>query len=170
MGLNARTALDPRWQKHHASVPEGFMTAEIKIVRKLNTPKVNYNQTTGKYDTGSVEVIFEGKARIQPYGIIGDTLVAQDTTGRRLMRVQVPGLITGITLDDMLSVTRCDSNPDLTTYSMEIRGAIGSTQAWLTDLVVEANLKPAFTLAQFNIPVPFGTGVFGVGVYGDDDE
>jgi hypothetical protein len=51
---------------------------------------------------------------------------------------------------------------------MEIRGAIGSTQAWLTDLVVEANLKPAFKLAEFGIPVPFGTGVYGVGVYGDD--
>lgn len=168
MGLNRRSPLDPRWQKHHTSVPEGFMTAEIRIVRKLNTKKVTYNQETGKYDSDSVELIFEGKARIQPYGIIGDTLVAQDTTGRRLMRVQVPGLLTGITLDDMLSVTRCDSNPDLTTYSMEIRGAIGSTQAWLTDLVVEANLKPAFSLARFDIPVKFGVGLYGTGVYGDD--
>lgn len=142
MNLNSRTSLDPRWTRHHIEVPAGFMVAEIKVIRKSGDPTVRptYNQATGEW-TGAFATIFEGAARIQPYGIIGDQIVAQDTTGRRLMRVQIKSKLTGINLDDMLAVTLCPDDPELTGFTMEVRGTISSSNAWLTDLVCEANLK-----------------------------
>jgi len=64
------------------------MTADIKVIRKTPGQNITYNQATRTY-TGNFQTVYEGKARVQPYGIIGDELLAQDPTGKRLMRVQI---------------------------------------------------------------------------------
>jgi len=149
MYLMSRTSLDPRWTRHHTPVAVGFMLATIKVIRKIpvttgTTPRPVYDQATGTWTTTGIETVIESvKARVQPYGIIGDTVVGQDTTGRRLMRVQIENVETSIHLDDMIIVTNCPDDPELTAYTMEVRGAISSSNAWLTDLVVEADLKAA---------------------------
>lgn len=140
MKLNGRSSLDPRWTTHHTSVVAGFMVATIKVIRKNPGSAPTYDQATGVW-TGDFETIFEGAARVQPYGIIGDQIVAQDTTGRRLMRVQIENLQTGINLDDVLYVTSSPADPELMDFVMEVRGTIGSSNAWVTDLVCEADLK-----------------------------
>lgn len=161
MGLNSRKPLDPRWTTHHISVPVGFMEARVRVIRKLpNSPRA-YDQTTGTWNLDGFVLVFVGLARIQPYGIIGDQLVAQDATGRRLMRVQVKDKTTGIELDDMLLIDSAPDNPELTGYALEIRGAIGSSNAWVTDLVCEADLKrgpmAGTSTAVFPMLYPGGT-------------
>lgn len=141
MNLNGRSSLDPRWVKHHVLPVRGFMIASIKVIRKDPTVVRTYNQSTGQWNTNGFADVFEGLARIQPYGIIGDELVAQDPTGRRLMRVQIESKTTGIQVDDMLNVIACEADPELVNYTLEVRGAISSSNAWITDLVCEANLK-----------------------------
>lgn len=143
IGINARTSLDPRWTRHHTPVAVGFMLATIRVIRKLpRDGALTYDKTTGQYSGGEfITVIDNVKARIQPFGIIGDMVVGQDTTSRRLMRVQIENVETGINLDDMIEVLECPDNPELTTFSMEVRGSISSSNAWLTDLVVEADTK-----------------------------
>ena len=141
MNLNNRTALDPRWTTHHVKTVAGFMLADVKVIRKASSEtRPVYDQATGLW-TGTFTTVFTGKARIQAYGIIGDQIVAQDTTGRRLMRVQIESKTTGINLDDMLAVTLCPDDPELVGFTMEVRGTIGSSNSWITDLVCEANLK-----------------------------
>lgn len=146
MNLNGRSALDPRWTTHHVPVVKSFMLATVKVIRKSGDPSQTptYNQATQTW-SGNFTVVWEGQARIQAYGIIGDMNVAQDTTGRRLMRVQVEPKDTKINLDDMLEVIACPDDPELTAYTLEVRGAIGSSNAWVTDLVTEANLKANFS-------------------------
>jgi hypothetical protein len=121
------------------------MLATIKVIRKKPTTsgtRVTYDQATGSYSADAFETIIESvKARIQPYGIIGDIIDGQDTTGRRLMRVQIEDVQTSIHLDDMIVVLDSPDNPELTAYTIEVRGAISSSNAWLTDLVCEADLK-----------------------------
>jgi hypothetical protein len=123
------------------------MLATISVIRKApvtsgTAPKPVYDQDTQTWTTTGVTTVLSGvKARIQPYGIIGDTVVGQDTTGRRLMRVQIENVETGIHLDDIVIVTNCPDDPELLAYTLEVRGAISSSNAWLTDLVVEADLK-----------------------------
>lgn len=145
MQLLSRGALDTRWTQHHVSVPVSFMLATIKVIRKLPTTEAVrpvYDQATETWTTGAFETVLEDtKARVQPYGIIGDMNVGQDTTGRRLMRVQIESRETGIRLDDILIITVCPDDPELTKYTLEVRGAISSSNAWLTDLVCEADLK-----------------------------
>ena len=148
MQLMSRGALDPRWTRHHTPVAADFMLATIKVIRKNPTTdgtRISYDQATQTYNSGSTIVtIIEGvKARIQPYGIIGDNVVGQDTTGRRLMRIQIENVQTAIHMDDMVVVLDCPDNPELTAYTLEVRGAISSSNAWLTDLVCEADLKAA---------------------------
>lgn len=145
MELYSRGALDPRWTRHHTPVAVDFMLATIKVIRKNPTTMADrpvYNQETGEWSTGAFSTVLNNvRARVQPYGIIGDMVVGQDTTGRRLMRVQIENVKTKIHLDDIVIVTSCSDNPELTKYTMEVRGAISSSNAWLTDLVCEADLK-----------------------------
>lgn len=144
MKAYARGALDPRWTTHHTSVPASFMLATIKVIRKRPstqgaTPVYDPNTKTwsGTFDT----ILTDTPARVQPYGIIGDMVVGQDTTGRRLMRVQIESLDTGIHPDDILVVTACPTNTELTAFTFEVRSAIGSSNSWTTDLVCEADVK-----------------------------
>lgn len=144
MNLHSRSSLDPRWTRHHIKPVRGFMIAEVRVIRKVaGDVQPVYNQTTMEWEGTNIQTIFTGRARIQPYGIIGDQIVAQDTTGRRLMRVQIENVQTGINLDDMLAVTFCKDDPELTGFTMEVRGTISSSNAWITDLVCEADLKRA---------------------------
>lgn len=140
--VNARGSLDPRWTRHHTASAASFMLATIKVHRKTaNTGDVTFNYQTREYEGATVTKVWEGKARIQPYGIIGDQIVAQDPTGRRLMRVQIESVVTGIEVDDEIIVVASPDNPELVDFSMEVRGTISSSNAWLTDLVAEANVK-----------------------------
>lgn len=118
------------------------MQAEIRVYRKLpGSGNVGYDFETGTYTGSQTLTVWTGSARIQPFGIIGDQIVAQDPTGRRLMRIQIKELNTGILVDDEVQVMVCEDNPDLVNYRMEIRGAVSSSNAWHTDLVAEANVK-----------------------------
>lgn len=140
--VNNRKALDPRWvTQTGALVADDFQTATIRVFRKGTGQKI-YNQATRTWTTDGT-VIYEGKARLQPYGIIRDELVAQDPTGKRLMRVQVSTKLSDIKLDDYVDVIASPDAPELLLYEMYVRGSISSSVAWLTDLVVVANLKHA---------------------------
>lgn len=141
MKLNGRSGLDPRWTTHHVNIVADFMLATVKFIRKDPTVPRVYNQATGTWNTDGFTDVWEGKARVQPYGIIGDQIVSQDTTGRRLMRVQIEDKQSGIVLDDMGFITLCPDNPELVNYTLEVRGSITSSNAWVTDLVCEADLK-----------------------------
>lgn len=139
MFLNSRTSLDPRWTTHHTPVVVGFMLATISVIRK-GQGQLSYNQSTGVW-TGAFTEIFTGQARVQPYGIIGDELVAQDTTGRRLMRVQVENLSSNVQVDDIVTITTSENSPELVNFTLDVRGTITSSNPWVTDLVCEANVK-----------------------------
>ena len=122
------------------------MLAVVKVIRKKPTTETTaptYNQATGTWVPGSAftTVLDDTKARIQPYGIMGDMVVGQDTTGRRLIRIQIADVETGIHPDDIVIVESCEANPELTKYTFEVRGAVTSSNAWLTDIVAEADVK-----------------------------
>lgn len=140
MNLHSRSSLDPRWTTHHTKVAVGFMLATVRVIRKDPDSTPVYDQATGIW-LGVFTTIFEGNARIAPYGIVGDMVVGQDTTGRRLLRVQVESRETGINVDDMVVVEFCKDFPELVDYTIEVRGSVSSSNAWLTDLVCEADLK-----------------------------
>lgn len=140
MNLNKRPSIDPRWTTHHTPVVAGFMLAEISVTRKIAGAEVIYQPATRTY-LGTFENVYQGRARIQPFGIIGDMVVGQDTTSRRLMRIQIDNLNTGINVDDMVRVTACPADPELMLFNIEVRGSIGSSNSWVTDLVCEADVK-----------------------------
>lgn len=118
------------------------MLASIKVVRKITIGgEAVYDRATKTYSNIQFETVFTGQARIQPYGISGDQIVGQDLTARRLMRVQIADITTGIKVDDMLYVTNSPEAPELVDYQLDVRGAMSSSNQWVTDLVCEANMK-----------------------------
>lgn len=143
MNVNGRSSLDPRWVDHNRSVVRGFMIADIKIVRlDPNGPKPVWNPATKSW-TKTVASVWEGKARVQPFGIMGDMVVGQDTTSRRLVNVQVDDKETGVQVDDTLYIVNCPTAPELETYALEVRGSVMSSNAWVTTIVCEADTKHA---------------------------
>lgn len=143
MGINNRGPFHPAWAKTNGDVAAGFMTATIKVIRRKSDEVSTYNFQSGSWSVANdFEVIIENiKARVQPYGIIGDMTVAQDPTSRRLIRIQVRELETGINQDDMIYVTDCPGAPELAEFVYEVRGTVGSSNPWLTDIVCETNTK-----------------------------
>jgi hypothetical protein len=123
-------------------VVAGFMAATIRVIRKNPDVQVTYDRVTKTW-AGDFEEIFVGPARIQPYGITGDQIVGQDPTGRRLMRVQIEDKESLINVDDMIEVVSSPLNPELELFTMEVRSTVGSSNAWVTDIVAEADLKHA---------------------------
>lgn len=143
MGINARKSLDPRWVDHNRAVIDGFKNCTVTIYRPAsNTTDPKYNFTTGEWENGVGTEVYSGPARIQPYGINLDLEVGLDPTARRLVLVQLQGRNLGIRNDDMLVVTATDGkHDDLKKYKFDIRGSLGSSLEWGTNLVCEANLK-----------------------------
>lgn len=140
--LISRGSLDPRWNGHHVEVVKGFMIATINVIRTIAGAKPEYDFDTGKYINDTVEtILFEHKARVQPFGIMGNILAAQDATSRRLYRVQIEKKSTGIRQDDIVEIVECDDYPELTYFPMEVRNVSTSSNAWLTDLVCEVDQK-----------------------------
>lgn len=141
MNLHGRSSLDPRWTRHHNRVVRGFMLAKIKVVRKNPNVELRRDPVTKKYIGQFETIVEETWARIQPYGIMGDRVVAQDPTGRRLMRVQVENLALDIELDDVIHILESPADEQLVDYTMQVRSAVGSSNSWIRDLVCEMDLK-----------------------------
>lgn len=140
MALNSRRGLDPRWTSHHTRTASGFMTAQIRIRRLGRDDTPVYDPDTKQYDYSDIgEIVFDGAARISPFGIFGDMLVGQDTTSRRLIRVQIETKHSGINVDDQIEIISAEG--ELPYFNIEVRGTIGSSMPWLTDLVCEADMK-----------------------------
>lgn len=140
MGINARKSLDPRWTSHHIRTIDGFKNCTVKIMRPNPDAEVTYDPLTRTYSNTST-VVYEGAARMQPYGINLDLEVANDPTARRLVLFQLQGKDLTINNDDILQVTATENNSDIMLYQYDIRGSIGSSLEWGTNLVCEANLK-----------------------------
>lgn len=144
MGINARKALDPRWVSHNIRTIDGFKNCEVRIYRPTTaTNSSEYDFDSGEYASPDGTVIYEGLARIQPYGINLDLEVALDPTARRLVLIQLQGKNLGIRTDDVAVVVSTTNNQDLLRYQFDIRGSLGSSLEWGTNLVTEVNLKVA---------------------------
>jgi hypothetical protein len=143
MGINARKSLHPQWVNHHVRTIDGFKNCTVQILRRVPGVDIVYNKVTRTYDTGTYTEIYTGEARLQPYGINLDLENGNDPTARRLVLAQLQGKDTGVTTDDILHVIAAENNTDLLLYDFDIRGAIGSSMEWGTNLVMEVNLKVA---------------------------
>lgn len=140
MHLNSRKSLDPRWTSHSGQVVVGFMNVTVLVRRKLTDTPLVYDPATKQYNN-PFEQIHTGPARVQPYGINLDLEVGLDPTARRLVLVQLEGKDLGIITDDILTVTAAENNQELLQYQFDVRGSLGSSLEWTTNLVCEADLK-----------------------------
>ena len=141
MGINSRKSLHPEWTSANVFTIDGFKTVTIRITRRDQSAEIVYDQVTKTYSNPDTIIVYEGSARIQPYGINLDVEVGNDPTARRLVLAQVSGKGLEINNDDVMTILNSNNNPDLEKYNYDVRGSIGSSLEWGTNLVCEANLK-----------------------------
>lgn len=144
MGINSRSALHRDWVNHHIPVKESFQTCQIRVLRPDENARLTYNQTTRvySYENGAAPaVVYEGTARVQPYALNFDIINGNDPTSRRMTLVQISGKDTVIQNDDIVVVDSVTNNGALPFYILDVRGGIGSSLEWGTNLICEASTK-----------------------------
>lgn len=142
MALNSRPSLHPKWVYHNRSVPAGFQTCTVDIVRQDLASRV-YNASTNTWDSGADE-IWTGKARIQPISnSVERTIMTNDSFIRQ---VQVEISFDGNTMADIrpgdyLRVTNSPYDANLTKFIYIVRSVINSSNPWLRTLVCEVDME-----------------------------
>lgn len=143
MPLNSRKSLDPRWVTQTGTkVAAGFMVATIRVIRKSADSPLTYDQDTRTY-SGGYDTIWSGPARIQMTSFSSPELVAQDQSYRQTIRVQIKDLNTDIRVDDGVQVVDSPYDTSLLKYRITVKGTMGTSNPWLTDLVCDADQKHA---------------------------
>lgn len=150
--LNMRRALDPRWSRHHKSVPEGFMIHPV-IIYRMDGTTPSMDPVTGEITGGDLLTIWTGDARIQPNKDWRARFVesASDPQMVHYTRVQIPAptltpppsfrvgdLVVAQEVEDTEDWT---FNHDLSAWTMFVRNVQNSSNRWLVNLLCAADLS-----------------------------
>lgn len=150
--LHGRRSLDPRWIRHHRSVPEGWMIHPVIIYRR-GSGVPTLDPVTGEVTGVEMEQIWEGRARIQPNKDWRARFVesANDPQMVHYTRVQIPvrtgeqppTFRVGDTLiaQDVQDTTDWVYNHDLKGWMLYVRNAQNSSNRWLVNLLCAADLS-----------------------------
>lgn len=188
MALNARSALDPRWQWHQRSVPKGHMNAAVEILRRPSRGnEYGFDVTTGglTIPDGSggekfpeLILLYRGAGRV----VNNKDWRARVRTQRgdmgtdHAIRVQVPiRTCPPIHANDLIRVVVPDpddpelgqfaviGDPELAHYILHVRNPLMSSNAWLRNCLCDVDAAHPQTLPPpFTMePVAFNFGVTG---------
>lgn len=132
MTLNLRPSMDPRWARHHRTVPAGWQPATILIARRAPTT-ADWNPVTNVVVGGELTSIYWGQARIQPN---------KDWRARRrngenspmvqhAVRIQAPqDLCPQTEVGDVVGVFVSPYDEGLQEYVFHIRNPLESSNSW----------------------------------------
>lgn len=152
MSLNARRSLDPRWIRHHRSVPEGFMIHPIVILRPA-AGRQTWDRETLSIVGGELETIWEGYARIQPNKDWRARSVESGVDPQMVhyTRIQISlnkqGPVPDIRVADIVAAQEVQDNDDwvfnhtLHSWSQFVRNAENSSNRWVYNLLCSADLS-----------------------------
>jgi hypothetical protein len=116
---------------------ERLMVDECTITRAGEGEPV-FNETTMQYDPPPGSTVYTGRCRVQLTGAMAGTpeaaervLVVQRAT------VQVPISVTGVEVDDVVTITASAHDPDLVGNRYRVRSLFAKTHATARRLEVE---------------------------------
>lgn len=143
-----RFVLHPRFTTHVRPVISGTALGEIRITRQL--VEGTYNYETGQVDGEVLQLLYVGKARVQPVGRPTNRDFVEDTARFQTTRVQFvpsdntitpPADFDGFHVNDKVRITRNESAPSMENETLFVHGFMASTNSWSTVLVCQADMK-----------------------------
>lgn len=153
MALNSRGAIDPRWVTHNIPVERSLAYATIEIFNPKSADNI-YDPATNTWST-DVEVVWEGKARIQPrnatarLGSAGTVISAIDPGASQIVEVNIGlrdnqllgsnGVMPDLRPGFKMRVTDSPIDPALCNFDFVVRSVINSSNPWNRQLLCEVN-------------------------------
>lgn len=147
MALNSRTILDPRWATHNRGVQSSLFTTSIEIFDP-NISDAVYNATTNAW-TGEREIIWTGKARIQPMSKPSDRNGKMNLTSVQEVEVHIDlkgntlagsvGVMPDIRPNTQIFVTESALDDTLTKFVYNVRSVLNSSHPWHRVLICEVD-------------------------------
>lgn len=115
---------------------ERLMADACVITRPGGEP--TFNEDTLQYEAPEATKVYEGRCRVQ----VGGTLAQAPEAGGRVYTVQraqvsVPMSVTGVAVDDVLTVTSAAHDPDLVGARFRVQSLFHKTYATARRLEVE---------------------------------
>lgn len=144
--LNSRLSQDPRWTRHHRTVVEGWMSADVVIERQQGVPV--WDPVSNDLISGSIVELWRGAARVQGNKDwrVRNIQSASDPQFDQFVRVQIPldganppprveamDIIRVVPPDDPNSQWYHD--PDLEFWTMRVRNTVNSSNPWLRNIL-----------------------------------
>lgn len=153
MALNARPIVDPRWVAHNAGSHKALAYASIEIFNPKSTDST-YDASTNTW-SNAVEVVWVGKARIQPrsstarLGSAGTVISAIDPGASQIVEVNIGfkdnellghvGEMPDIRPGFKMRVTDSPVDANLINFDFVVRSIINSSNPWHRQLLCEVN-------------------------------
>lgn len=147
MALNSRTILDPRWATHNRGVQSSLFTTSIEIFDP-NISEAVYNATSNTW-SGEREIIWTGKARIQPVSKSADKNGKMNLTSVQEVEVHIDlkgntlagsiGVMPDIRPNAQIFVTESSLDATLTKFVYNVRSVLNSSHPWHRVLVCEVD-------------------------------
>jgi len=155
MGLNSRSAIDPRWLTHNMSVGYGLQLADVQIYNPASQSQT-YNPDTNTW-TGSTIVLYEGPARVQPINAVFENTDSYNPTFIKTVRVQIPyhknqvedstAAVPDIRPNDRMLVNSAPYNDTLEKFIYTVVDVLNSSNSWERTIIcrVDTELDPTNT-------------------------
>lgn len=170
--LNSRSALDPRWQMHQRSVPNGHMNAAVEIFRRPGqgndygfdpaTGTLTIPDGSGGEKAPELILLYRGRGRIANNKDWRARVRTQrgDMGTNQAIRVQVPiRTCPPVHANDLIRAIEPDpddpelghltlGDPELTHYILHVRNPLMSSNAWLRNLLCDVDAAHPQTLPE----------------------
>lgn len=152
MALNTRGSVDARWIYHNRGVALALHSADVTIYNEASSAQ-DYDPATNTW-TGSKNVKWEGKARIQTTGGESNGGDVYNPTIFQGVRVQIAygrNQLAGATdampdfrMNDRMVVTNSPYDANLEKFIFTVTGVLNSSSPWEKTLlcVVDTELDP----------------------------
>lgn len=136
MPLPTGSLIHPRFEQHHRPVANRQMTATCRIERpSSDTPA--WDDTTGRTTYPQPTLVYEGPCRYQYTAPAGQPAPADLPTPVAEVRVVVPVTDIVFQVNDLVTLTASEHNPDIVGRRLVVTSVNGSSISWQRDLVCQ---------------------------------
>jgi hypothetical protein len=128
----------------NAATAAGRAEAERLMVDwcTINRPSSggSFSAITGQWTPSAGTLVYEGKCRVKPRDN-ADRVVqfGQEATTLLPYVVSIPMVATGVKVDDVITVTDCDLDPDVLTKTLRVRQTLAGSHLTARRLSCEVN-------------------------------
>lgn len=138
MPLPGSRVIPEGWSAHHQPTAQGAMTATATLQHPPGGEPTGFNEVLGRSVYGAPTPYWTGPVRIQRGGQGQATVdVGDRQVTLRGYQVSIPASVTGVRVNDQLTVATCDEDADLVGRVLRVVDVRYGSLRWQRDLICE---------------------------------